>query len=127
MRGRVFWPRMEKDIDQYITKVCSCIKKRKPNHLQQSLLDTIATSQVLDITGIDVQPFHIDNWSGGYQYTGLLVATNHFTKFAKAYATPNKSTKAAAEKVFNDFILYFGMPACLLIFLVIKKDYKTLC
>ena len=52
MRKGVLWPRIEQDIHQYITKVFSSVKERKPHHLQQSSLGTIATSQALHFIGI---------------------------------------------------------------------------
>ena len=39
-----------------------------------------------------------------------LVVCDHLTQFSQAYATESKSSKAAAEKLFNEFILQFGFP-----------------
>lgn len=52
MKKGVLSPRIEQDIHQYITKVFSSIKERKPHHLQQSSLGTIVTSQALHFIGI---------------------------------------------------------------------------
>ena len=60
----------------------------------------------MDIIAIDF--LKIDRAAGGYEY--ILVVIDQFTRYAQAYATKNKSAKTSAEKLFNDFVLKFGMP-----------------
>ena len=40
----------------------------------------------------------------------MLIIIDIFTHFAQAYATKNKSAKAAADCLFNYFVLQFGFP-----------------
>ena len=105
-RKRVFWPRMYQDIDTYIHSECRCIVNRKPDRTLQAPLISIHTSSPMELVAIDF--LHLETSSRGYEYVLLIV--DHFTRFAQAYPTKNKSALTAAKHLYGDFILRFGVP-----------------
>lgn len=107
IRDRFFWPYMLSDIEHYVTKVCSCVKQKKPNRETRAPLTNIVTTQPFELVCIDF--LHLDKCKGGYEY--ILVVTDHFTRFAQSYATTSKSGKTAANLIFNDYALKFGFPS----------------
>ena len=109
-RRRVYWPGMQQDIERYIQTQCSCLKQRKPPRKKSAAMQRIVSSSPLELVTIDF--LHLEKGAGNYEY--ILVIVDHFTKFAQAYPTKNKSTTTAARHLYNDFLLRFGIPAKLL-------------
>ena len=103
---RFFWPRMRQDITHYVTKVCPCLKSKKPPINPREPLHPIVTTAPFQMVAIDY--LHLETCAGGYQY--ILIVMDHFTRYAQAYATRDKSAKTAADKLYNDFIPRYGFP-----------------
>ena len=105
-KSRFYWPGYEKDITNFIRKKCKCIKDKKPNRQQLEPLQNIITHEPFELITLDY--LHLDQCKGGYEY--LLVVVDHFSKFAQAFPTKNKSGRAAADILFNKYFLDFGFP-----------------
>ena len=104
---RFYWPRMCDDIKNFIQKKCRCVVNKQPNVKEKAPLQPIAAQYPFQMISIDY--IELDRCKGGFKYG--LVAVDHFTRFCQFYATKTKSSQAAAQKIFNDFILQWGFPS----------------
>ena len=105
-RTRFYWPGMYKNIREFVTRKCPCIMDKRPNRQPTAPLQPITSTSPFEMVCIDF--LHLDKCKGNFEY--VLVITDHFTRFAQAYATKNKSAPAAAEVIFKNYILSFGFP-----------------
>ncbi len=106
IRERFYWPHMQKETENFVTCVCECLKRKKPHKTTKAPLMTIQTTYPFQLVSIDF--LHLEKCKNGYEY--ILVVMDHFTRFAQAYATRNKSAKTVVQHVFGDFALKFGFP-----------------
>ena len=105
-KSRFYWLNMKEDVTHYVTKVCRCLIQKPPAMKQREPLQLIITTAPFQMVSVDF--LHLEASTGGYEY--ILVVMDHFTRYAQAYATKDKSAKTAAEKIYNDFILRFELP-----------------
>ena len=98
---------MEGDVTRFVTKVCSCVKRKKPHTVHVATMQTFSSAALLELDFL-----HLGTCSGGYQY--LLLLTDHFSKFAQVCPTTNKAAKTAADRFYNDFILRYALPGKIL-------------
>ena len=103
---RFYWPGMATDITNYIQKRCRCIANKKPNVKERAPLVPMIAQYPFEMVAIDYMK--LDKCKGGFEYA--MVVTDHFTRFCQIYATKSKSSKAAADKLFNQYIMQFGWP-----------------
>lgn len=110
IRERFYWPKMHKEVTDYIQTKCRCLKQKSPNIKQSAPMKSIHSSSPGELVSIDF--VHRETSSGGYEY--ILTIVDHFTRFLQAYPTRNKSAKTAARFLYNDYIQRFGIPSKLL-------------
>ncbi|KAK7907779.1 hypothetical protein WMY93_016391 [Mugilogobius chulae] len=106
IRDRFYWPKMQKDVEHFVMHACECLKRKRPNRANRAPLTSITTTYPFELVSIDF--LHLETCKHGYEY--ILVVMDHFTRFAQAYATKNKSAKTVVDKIFNHFALKFGFP-----------------
>ena len=106
IRGHFYWPNMTENLNHFVTTFWSYVKNKKPNITNEAPKKIITSSSPLRLVGIDF--LHLDPCSGGYEH--LLVITVHFIRFVIANPTTRKSTRTAAEKLYNYYIMRHGIP-----------------
>ena len=84
--SRLNWPNMKEET-HYVSKLYPCLKQKPPAMKQREPLQPIITTTPFQMISVDF--LHLETSTGGYQY--IFDVRNHFTRYAQAYATKNKS------------------------------------
>ena len=105
-RKRFYWPYMKKDIEFYIRKRCRCIISKKPSKPEKAKLIPLDVTSPFDLVSIDF--LKLDVCRGGFKY--VLVVVDHFTRYVQLFATKSKGGRAAADQIYNNYVLHYGFP-----------------
>ena len=104
LRERFFWPNMQVDATQHIAKCSRCLKRKSTP--QVAPLQPILVSQPLELVHLD--NLILEPSKGNIE--NVLVITDHFTRYALAYASKTQTAQATARILWDNFICHYGFP-----------------
>ena len=109
LKDRFFWLKMSKDVRQYIRTCGSCIRFKQP--VEKAEMKPILCSYLMELV-------HIDFLTVGHpkseRQINLMVITDHFTRYAQAYVTPNQTAPVVAKTLWEQFLTHYGWPSKIL-------------
>lgn len=105
LRDRIYWPNMTADVQEWVRSCLRCIQRKSHPNARAPLVN-IVTTQPLELVCMDY--LTLETSKGGYQ--NILVITDHFTKLATAIPTRNQTARTTADALFNNFIVFYGLP-----------------
>ena len=104
LRERFFWPGMQVEATQHIAKCPRCLKRKSTP--QVAPLQPILVSQPLELVHLDY--LTLEPSKGNIE--NVLVITDHFTRYALAYASKTQTAQATARILWDNFICHYGFP-----------------
>ncbi len=90
----------------YVRCCRRCVFSKSPEPDARAPLESIRKLRPLELVCVDV-------WSAKDSSNNSLefvVMTDHFTKLAQAYLCPNRSEKAVAKQMWDNFFCIYGFP-----------------
>ena len=104
LRERFYWPGMHKQASLYVSKCQNCLKRKAIPDVAP--LQPIIASQPMELVHMDF--LSIEPSKGNIE--NVLVITDHFTRYAQAYASKTQTAQATAKLLWENFIRHYGFP-----------------
>ena len=108
IRRRYFWPGMNTYIKTMVQLCERCIR-RKTAPFRATEPVNITSSFPMELVCIDY--LKLERSKCGYE--NILVITEHFSRYAQAIPTRNKSAYTTAKVLYENFFIYYGFKAIL--------------
>ena len=106
LQDRVYWPGMARDVREHI-RTCGRCEQFKQQPSTEEITQTVATYP-LELVHADF--LTIGGKKDVRKDVHILVVTDHFTRFARAYVTSSLSAVTAAKKLFEEYFTQYGWP-----------------
>ena len=105
LKERYYWPKMNKDIEDYAKSCERCQRRGKEKN--KGKLNSIEIKEPFYQIGIDiVGPLPLTERKNKY----IVVAIDYFTKYPEAKAIPEATAKEVSEFIYEDIICRHGCP-----------------
>ena len=104
VRERFYWDTLHKDVCSYVAKCMRCIKRK--SHPHQAPMVPIHVSHPMEMIHLDF--LKIEPSKGNIE--NVLIVTDHYTRYAQAYATTNQTACTTAKCLWEQFIRHYGFP-----------------
>ena len=104
LRERFYWPGMHKQDTLHVNKCQNCLKRKAIPDVAP--LQPIITSQPMELVHMDF--LSIEPSKGNIE--NVLVITDHFTRYAQAYASKTQTAQATAKLLWENCIRHYGFP-----------------
>jgi transposase InsO family protein len=115
LRERFWWPGMRAQLREAIDKCGRC--KRFKAGCHRDPLKTVWATYPLDLVHVDhlaIERSPDPDVSGHIPVQQVLVVTDHFTRYARAFPVPNLSAQTTARVLAREYFMVHGVPARLL-------------
>jgi hypothetical protein len=108
---RFWWPQARKEMIFWIKSCPTCIARKPTSAPLTGKLQSIPVEAPFELVGIDVLgPLPTSKESNRF----IIVFTDHFTKWAEAFAVPTHSAETVADLLVKHIFCRFGCPKKLL-------------
>ena len=104
MYDRFFWPHMAGQAKEHIRMCHPCLafKAKQP----KASLENIVATRPLELVHLNY--LFLEPGKGFDE--NVLVVTDHFTRYAKAYVTRTETIQTTAKTLWYKFIVHYGLP-----------------
>ena len=104
VRERFYWDTLYKDTSDYVAQCPRCLRRKGTT--RPALLQPFFATQPLEIIHLD----HLTLEPCKGQFESVLVVTDHFTRYAQAYAVKNQTALTTAKVLWEQFLRHYGFP-----------------
>ena len=108
LHDRFYWPNMAQDVEIYVKSCPRCLGfKRLP---ERANLNPIKATRSMELVHIDYLTIETLKNSKSLKDVNILIVTDHFTRYAQAYVTPNQKANTVAKTLWDKFFMHCGFP-----------------
>ena len=99
---------MAKEVEHYVKSCPHCLRFKRL--LERATLNPIEISRPLELVHIDYLTIEAPKNSRSQKDVNILIVTDHFTRYAQAYVTPNQKAPTVAKMLWDKFFVHYGFP-----------------